>query len=288
MGDLYNAATRATAANRRPTPLLLLANKWDESIDPTGMWMSEKLDGVRCFWDGKAFVSRNGIVFPAPGFFLCGLPDAMTLDGELWGGRGQFQSTVSVVKTANSERWRGVVFQVFDVPSLKDKPFEERMDALAAWCKDHPYPHIRMVKQERCKGREHLCEQLRKIETLGGEGLMLRRPGSVYVGSRSSTLLKVKTFHDADARVIGYEAGKGKYKGMTGALQCQMACGKRFTCGSGMRDHDRQHPPPIGSIITYRFQELTEDGVPRFPVFVGVRIDATEPSDPASKKTRGE
>lgn len=57
---------------------------------------------------------------------------------------------------------------------------------------------------------------------------MLRKPGSRYEGKRSSTLLKVKTFFDAEAEVIGYEAGKGKYKGMTGSLIVKMESGKTF------------------------------------------------------------
>lgn len=271
--------SKPPAAIKKPKPALLLANRWEEQ-DPTGWWISEKLDGVRAYWDGKELISRNGNTFEAPGYFTSALPEGMTLDGELWAGRQAFQNVVSIVRTANTERWRGVVYQVFDAPGLSEKPFEERMDAVHAWFRTHPYPHVRVVKHEKCRNREHLLEELGKIEKLGGEGLMLRKPGSTYVGSRSSTLLKVKTFHDADALVIGHEAGQGKFAGMTGALQCQMACGKKFKVGSGLSDRERVSPPMIGSIITYRFQELTEDGVPRFPTFVGVRIDATEPSDP--------
>ena len=46
-----------------------------------------------------------------------------------------------------------------------------------------------------------------------------------------------------------------------------------------MSDHERDNPPAIGSIITYKFQELTPDGVPRFPTYIGVRIDMTQPKD---------
>jgi len=60
---------------------------------------------------------------------------------------------------------------------------------------------------------------------------MLRKAASHYEGKRSSTLLKVKTFYDAEAKVIGYENGKGKYQGMTGSLTCQMASGKKFNVG---------------------------------------------------------
>lgn len=77
------------------------------------------------------------------------------------------------------------------------------------------------------------------------------------------TLLKVKRFQDAEARVTGHQDGKGKHKGRVGALLCEMACGKKFKVGTGMSDHQREHPPKVGAIITYKFQELTPDGVGR-------------------------
>lgn len=62
---------------------------------------------------------------------------------------------------------------------------------------------------------------------------MLRQPGSTYVGSRSSTLLKVKSFEDTEAIIRGYVPGKGKYQGMTGGLRCELANGLQFQVGSG-------------------------------------------------------
>lgn len=62
-------------------------------------------------------------------------------------------------------------------------------------------------------------ELLGEVEKKGGEGLMLRKPGSLYEGKRSSTLLKVKSFYDAEALVVGHEPGKGKHKGFCGALR---------------------------------------------------------------------
>lgn len=95
---------------------------------------------------------------------------------------------------------------------------------------------------------------------------MLRQPKSLYIGSRSTTLLKVKSFHDSEAKVLKYEPGKGKHKGKVGALWCEMGNGKHFSVGSGLSDHDRVHPPAIGAIITYRYQELTDAGIPRFDI----------------------
>ena len=70
---------------------LMLAHNYDpEKHDPTGWLMSEKLDGVRCFWDGKGnMYTRNGNPFFAPEEFKAKLPK-IALDGELWTERNDF------------------------------------------------------------------------------------------------------------------------------------------------------------------------------------------------------
>ncbi|KAF8516078.1 DNA ligase OB-like domain-containing protein [Gautieria morchelliformis] len=82
-----------------------------------------------------------------------------------------------------------------------------------------------------------------------------------------------------EARVTGYEPGKGKNKGLTGSLKCVMESGKKFNVGTGLSDKQRKNPPRVVSIIVYRFQELTRDGVPRFPSFIGEAADKTDPKD---------
>jgi DNA ligase-1 len=108
---------------------------------------------------------------------------------------------------------------------------------------------------------------------------MLRQPGSRYESGRSATLLKVKNFHDAEARVLEHQGGSGRHKGRLGALLVEMADGTKFAVGTGFSDAERESPPPLGSLITFRYQELSEAGVPRFPSFVGTReIGQTSPT----------
>jgi DNA ligase-1 len=121
-----------------------------------------------------------------------------------------------------------------------------------------------------------LKEELARVEALGGEGLMLRKPGSRYEVGRSFSLLKVKTFHDAEARVIEHLPGEGKHKGRLGALSAELGDGTKFSVGTGFSDAQRENPPPVGSIITFRYQELSDRGVPRFPSFVRLRTDVQE------------
>ena len=135
----------------------------------------------------------------------------------------------------------------------------------------------------KCKGADQIREELKKVEAQGGEGLMIRKPKSKYVNGRSDTLLKIKSFHDAEAVVIGYvPSTSGAFK--CGSLLCRMECGKTFKVGSGMTNADRAKPPKKGSIITYRFQELTNSGNPRFPTYVGVRVDMDKPKDAVMPK----
>ncbi|HKB04034.1 MAG TPA: DNA ligase, partial [Gemmataceae bacterium] len=254
-------------------PPLLLAETWDTAADLTGWWMSEKLDGVRAYWDGKQLISRLGNLFHAPDWFLDGLP-AVPLDGELWIARKAFQRTVGIVRRQDkTELWKEVKYLVFDAPGVKD-PFERRLEFLADTFGPKKLPHAAHHPHERCRGLEHLRAELARVEALGGEGLMLRQPGSAYETGRSSTLLKVKTFRDAEATVIGHQAGAGKHKGRLGALLVKLADGTEFAVGTGFTDKERSAPPLVGSVITFRYQELSDAGVPRFPSYVGARIDA--------------
>lgn len=269
------AANRQVDSPTQPgvAPPLLLAHTWENDVDLTGWWMSEKLDGVRAFWDGANFISRLGNVFVAPDWFIEQLPKDMALDGELFGGRGKFQRTVSIVRRQDkSNAWREIQYVVFDAPKLA-LPFEERLAAVRERLEALGVPHVLAHPHETCRDVPHLRDELARVEGLGGEGLMMRRPGSRYEVGRSHTLLKVKNFKDAEARVVEYGPGLGKHVGRVGALICELPNGTRFNVGTGLSNEERAKPPPIGSIITFRYQELTNDGVPRFPSYVGVRDD---------------
>lgn len=257
-------------------PPILLAHKWEVEHDPAGWWMSEKLDGVRAYWDGEAFVSRLGNKFYAPDWFTEDLP-ADTLDGELWVGRKLFSKTISIVRSGSAgEAWKEVMYVVFDAPNARGG-FEERIAHVDKVLKKAGSKYARVHEQAICESFAHLSDELARVEALGGEGLMLRQPKSSYEVGRSTSLLKVKTFHDAEGRIIGHVPGAGRHKGRLGAVVCELPNGTTFNIGTGFSDAERKDPPPIGSVVTFRYQELTDDGIPRFPSWVGVRIDAEWP-----------
>lgn len=261
------------AGEPKKVPPLLLAETWKNDVDLAGWWISEKLDGVRAYWDGTQLISRLGNAYLAPEWFTAVLP-ALPLDGELWCGRKRFQQTVSIVRRQDrTELWREVKFLVFDAPAHPG-PFEERFELLRRSLQEPGQAHVQPHEHQRCEGLEHLRAELARVEGLGGEGLMLRRPGSAYEVGRSGTLLKVKSFLDAEARVLEHVAGAGRHKGRMGALRVELADGTQFSVGTGFTDAERQDPPPVGSLITFRYQELSEAGVPRFPAYLGLRLDA--------------
>lgn len=96
----------------------------------------------------------------------------------------------------NNDDYKLLNYLIFDAPS-HEGPYEDRMQ----WLKEtipinDPNCFAKIVTTERCQGRAHLQQRLTEVTQAGGEGLMLRRPGSHYEHRRSSTLLKVKTFRD--------------------------------------------------------------------------------------------
>ena len=275
-----DAAPGHAAPKPKPKPTgespmagVLLAKKY-KAQDPSCYWMSEKLDGVRAIWDGSTFWSRSGNEFNAPAWFREGMPRNVVLDGELFAGRKQFRATVKAVrrKIPDDKQWRGIRYLAFDAPLIPG-PFEQRMAELAKVVARAPKgSHLELVVQKVCGGQRALDAFHKQLEAKGGEGVMLRLKGSPYEHKRSSTLLKVKTFIDDEARITGYQDGAGKHVGVLGAYHAELlSSGAKFRVGTGLTDKHRRKPLPLGTVITVRYFELTPDGKPRFPVFIAAR-----------------
>lgn len=278
-GSVVNAmattpSVPAKVATPKNVPPCLLAHSWDGAQDMSGWIASEKLDGVRAWWDGKTFWSRLGNEYHAPQWFKDQMPKDVVLDGELFAGNGKFQETVGCVKKLNpiDAEWKTIKFMIFDAPT-NPGTYQERLvylqDHVVPSANDEPYHQL--VGTKRMVDNNHVRAYLKLMETSGYEGIMLREPSSLYVDGRSTTLLKVKTFFDCEVTVSGYQNGKGKHKGRMGSLDCKMDSGVEFNVGSGFTDKERVAPPAIGTRVTVRYQELTRDGVPRFPTFVSAR-----------------
>lgn len=259
------------AAALSPAPML--AVRMHEGIAVSAYLVSEKLDGVRARWDGRRLLTRNGDPIDAPPWFTAGWP-AVPLDGELWIARGRFQQISDLVRAVhpNAETWRAVRFMAFDLPA-DPAVFSQRARRLQTLVAQANAPSLRAIAQTRVADRAALDARLHAVVAAGGEGLMLHRATAHYRGGRSDDLLKYKPVADAEARVVGYRPGQGKYAGLIGALLVEDAHGRRFALGSGLSDADRRHPPRVGQWVTYRYNGLTAKGTPRFARYLRVRND---------------
>lgn len=256
-----------------------------------GMWLSEKMDGYRAIWNGAGFVSRTGKPFTVPAWFSAAMPPGVAVDGELWAGRGRFEACGVVrKKTPVDSEWTGITFVAFDVPSMGGEPFEKRLECLctlvlrakAEYDASRGAPDecpFRLAKQQRVASTEHMNTLFDKVIGEGGEGIMLRRPGSLYEQKRSKNLLKRKKLLDTEATIVGYKEGRGKYAGKLGSFRCILlrrqardgGAGVVEFCVSGMSDEVRanyRETHPVGTIITVAYNDTTRKGVPRHPRYL--------------------
>lgn len=259
----------ATAA-ARPTqaPDILLASIYREPLDVGRYLVSEKLDGVRAIWDGEALRFRSGRKIAAPKWFVDALPK-QALDGELWLGRERFERLSGIVRQEipDETAWRDIRFMVFEAPGM-DGNFNERAQGIVLMTRQAGVPWLQPVAQFRVASRRDLQEKLDQIVIAGGEGLMLHRADADYQTGRSDILLKFKPRQDAEAEVIGYKRGRGKFADRIGALRMRTPEGRVFMLGVGLTDELRDQPPAQGTWVTYRYLGLTTTGLPRFASFL--------------------
>ncbi|MFZ7127136.1 MAG: DNA ligase [Desulfobacterales bacterium] len=249
---------------------IMLPLVYEEDIDFSNWLMSEKLDGVRGYWDGRRLLSKNGHPFHPPQAFIHNFPD-FEIEGEVWGGRNTFEKTAGIVKRREPhDGWLELKFAVFDVPGAAGG-FEERLKLAAEWFSEHPSEFAFVIDHFPVENQRHLKEELKRIEALGGEGIILRRCGSAYRAGRSRDILKVKSYSDTEAVVIAHLPGKGRNEGRMGSLLVALpGTGTQFRIGTGFSDEIRQAPPPVGSLITFKYYGFYESGVPRFPSFLRI------------------
>ncbi len=264
--------------------LLRLSEYKDQNI--SGWLASEKLDGVRAYWDGENLLSRQGKKLNAPLSFTKNFPK-FALDGELYAKKLKFEEIQATVmdKLPDEKAWQRLKFHIFDVPEANGGLLD-RLEVLAKFLKNKPNENLIIIKQIKMRDNAQFLKFTEDIIVKGGEGAVVREPNTPYERKRSKNALKFKKFKDAECEVIAINKGSGKYVKFAGSLTCKALGGKDdeekagepksgtiFKIGSGLSDEKRQNPPKIGSIITYKFQNLTAKGKPRFPIFLRVRED---------------
>lgn len=260
-----------SAAPASAQPLLMHAKWWQAGQNPSAFLASEKLDGVRAYWDGQRLRFRSGRLIAAPHWFTASLPKT-ALDGELWLGRGRFDELSGIVRhsTPVDADWRAVRYMIFDLPGAADA-FAERAQHINEVVVQARQPWLQAVAQQRVPDAAALQALLKLTVQDGGEGLVLHRANALWSTGRSDALLKLKPVPDEEARVVAHLPGKGRNLGHMGALLLEMPSGQRFALGTGFSDARRADPPPVGSTVTYRYRDRTPQGLPRFASFLRVR-----------------
>lgn len=259
--------------------VLLLMNYKKELLENQsleGYLVSEKLDGIRAFWDGKKLLTRQGNEIFAPECWIKGFPK-FALDGELFIKRMAFEEALSIVgqKQGDCKQWQKIEYYVFDAPVFdKDSKdsLEKRLTKIENFLDSDKNLPIKIIPQVKVDSENTLKNMLKDVTKKGGEGLVIRKNNAPYEIGRTRNALKLKPYEDAECKVIAHNEGKGRLKGKLGSVLCEQMSqdGKilHFKIGSGFSDKDRENPPPMGSLITYKFYGYTKNGIPKFASFL--------------------
>ena len=248
------------------------ARSYTGKEDIKGWVMSEKLDGIRGYWDGSRLLTRKGLPLNPPPWFIKNFP-AFELDGELWSKQGDFEFIQSVVLDAKpGPGWEKINYHIFEVPNQKGT-FLLRLDKAEEWFKSYSAPHVRVIPQILIQDRSDLDRFLIEVESRGGEGVIVKNPNISYHTGRSAHVFKVKKFRDMEGLVIGINKGKGKYENAMGSLTLKLENGVIFKLGTGFTDLVRNTPPAVGTTVTFKYHGFSKNGVPKFASFLRVRVD---------------
>jgi ATP-dependent DNA ligase len=278
------AESRAKATSTT-APLPMLAHDFNKRGSSIAFpcYVQRKYDGTRCVAVPQVgLFSRNRKRYPHLEHILrelSALPESIILDGELYSDELTFQEIVGLVKKetlkpADEEKMPKIKFHCYDL--ISDAPYEDRLARLQALFSRFKFTSIVLTNTEVCPSREHLKPLHDKYVAEGYEGIMLRNKAGVYrVGVRSADLQKYKEFCDDEYEVTGFREGDGAEKGCV-IWVCRTPAGQEFACRPRGTREDRvelfaRGASFIGKRLTVRYQELTTDGLPRFPVGIAFR-----------------
>jgi ATP-dependent DNA ligase len=247
-------------------------------------YAQRKLDGVRCVAiSGRGLFSRNGKA-ASPHLThiqadVNSLPAGTILDGELYSDELTFQEIVGLVKKAtlkpgDAEKVKKIHLCVYD--TIRPGTNTERITWLTGLFGSRSFTALRLLPTVTCASLDEVKTLHAAYVAEGYEGIMLRNGSGVYkVGHRSVDLMKYKEFEDAEYTVCGFKEGDGVEKGCVVWL-CRTPAGQEFNVRPRGTHEDRQAAfrdgaSMLGKKLTVRYQELTNDGIPRFPVGIAFR-----------------
>jgi DNA ligase-1 len=206
------------------------------------------------------------------------LPSTIVLDGELYSDTLTFQEIVGLVKRetlkkGDDEKQLQIKFHIYDI--INDMPYEQRYANLQMLFNRYKFKYLELVKTDVCESETKMKELHAQYVAEGYEGIMLRNKTGLYKNARSADLQKYKEFFDDEYEVVDYKEGEGVEEGCV-LWVCKTPEGKIFNCRPRGSREDRVNmfingKKYVGKKLTVRFQELTDDKVPRFPVGITFR-----------------
>ena len=242
--------------------------KGDENI--TGWVMSEKLDGIRAYWDGQQLLTRKGKKLYPPKWFIRNFP-SFELDGELWTKRSDFENIQNIVMDKTpSKNWKFITYNIFEVPNTKGD-FLKRLQKAKTWFEINENTNVKIIKQIKVKNKKHLHSFFEKLIKKGAEGIIVKNSKESYHIGRSPHILKVKKASDMEGEVIGINISNKT--GVLKSLKIKLKNDVIFNLGTGFTKEQRKSPPRIGEIITFKYFGFTKYRKPKFASFLHIRKD---------------
>jgi ATP-dependent DNA ligase len=250
-----------------------------------------KIDGYRAIFENSGFHSRLGNTFDLPQITRWLKDYDVILDGELYIHRATSSDiTTALGKDGDKGKLRYVVFDVLGTGGdtlLTGMPWNYRRELLERIYDDiDPQSPIDLSKVYPDKlGLRSFDEAMDYIESHGIEGLMLKNTQAIYEpdSRHVNNWWKLKKHMTYDVVIMGYEEGKGKFKGLIGSIVFGLYKGDVLTsCGkcSGMTDELRREISENREafetmVFEIKAMERTKDGAFRHPVFSRFRTDKT-------------
>lgn len=268
-----------TDANGRSKPMLAIG--FDESKIKFPCLCQPKYDGVRCMVsidsDGVHIISRKGKVYRIPHLerWAKENPSMLPLDGELYCHKElTFQQITSAVKKLSGITGK-IKYVVYDKP-IEDVDNRQRWSILCndfkSISRDAP---VYLSPAIICNNMAETTDYLKKCHREGYEGIIIRNfDGEYEFGFRSDSLIKMKPFMDGEFKIINVVEAKGRDAG-TAIFVCECSGGIFRVKPQGTRElrseYWRDAKKLIGKMVTVKYQELSDSGIPRFPTAIAIR-----------------
>ena len=269
---------RYLGEKKQERPMPMLAHKFqDHTAKVTWpVFVQPKLNGMRMLFDGEVGWSRgNKEIIPEVIQHLKFDTGGFILDGELMLPNNQLlQESMKAIKKYRPELSPDLIYHVYDVVDV-DLPYAKRHQLITDILQNAP-TNVRLVKTVSADNELRVSHLHQLFVKDGFEGTMVRDPSARYeVGKRSYSLLKLKDFTDAEYRIVGVIDGGGADSGLA-IFELETPAGKKFNCRPEGSQENRaelyqNRKELINKFMTVRYFELSKDGVPIFPVGVGIR-----------------